>query len=64
MTLLSLKPWTKQLNALYLIPITSFTLISLIIGLGAEPFYQFAVLAAEQLLNPTRYVEAVLGRVT
>lgn len=47
----------KTTNALYLIPITSFTVISLIIGLGAEPFYQFAVQAAEQLLNPTNMLK-------
>lgn len=42
-------------------PIATLTTLSLIIGLAAEPFYQFAELAAEQLIEPQAYVKAVLG---
>ncbi len=46
---------------LYCIPIVVLTTLTLIIGLIAEPFYQFSVQAAEQLLNPGGYIQAVLG---
>jgi len=46
---------------LYCIPIVVLTTLTLIIGLVAEPFYQFSVQAAEQLLNPDGYIQAVLG---
>lgn len=46
---------------LYCIPIVVLTTFTLIIGLVAEPFYQFSVQAAEQLLNPNEYIRAVLG---
>ncbi|HAS4581398.1 TPA: Na+/H+ antiporter subunit D [Vibrio cholerae] len=46
---------------LYALPILVLTLFSLVIGLAAQPFYQFATLAAEQLLTPTAYIHAVLG---
>lgn len=42
-------------------PIAILTTLSLIIGLAAEPFYQFAELAADQLIEPQAYVKAVLG---
>jgi len=48
-------------TGLYYVPITVLTSLSLMIGLAAEPFYQFSVEAAEQLLNPTDYIKAVLG---
>ena len=51
----------KGTKALYLLPIASLTLISLTIGLVAEPIYNFALQAAEQLLQPQLYIEAVLG---
>ncbi|CAM3069908.1 Na+/H+ antiporter subunit D [Vibrio neptunius] len=46
---------------LYCTPIAILTALSVIIGLAAEPLYQFAVEAAEQLLNPQEYIQAVLG---
>lgn len=46
---------------LYALPIVVLTLFSLMIGFAAEPFYQFASAAAEQLLTPTAYIDAVLG---
>lgn len=46
---------------LYCLPIVVLTTFTLIIGLVAEPFYQFSIQAAEQLLNPHDYIRAVLG---
>lgn len=51
----------SSIKVLYLLPIVTLTLITLVIGLVAEPFYSFAVEAAEQLLRPSLYIEAVLG---
>lgn len=51
---------TKSTTYLYCIPIVTLTAMSLIIGLVAEPFYQFAMQAAVQLLEPTEYIQAVL----
>ncbi|WP_428774702.1 proton-conducting transporter membrane subunit [Vibrio sp.] len=51
---------TKQVQYLYCIPIATLTALSLLIGFVAEPFYQFAVLAADQLLEPNAYIRAVL----
>ncbi|MEL7290337.1 MAG: proton-conducting transporter membrane subunit [Pseudomonadota bacterium] len=47
----------------YYLPIITLTGLSVIIGLAAEPFYQFAQYAAAQLLDPNEYVTAVLGEV-
>lgn len=54
-----------QLNAakkiaLYL-PMIILGLLTLTIGLMPEPFFDLATKAAEQLLNPTAYIHAVLG---
>ncbi len=51
---------TKQVSYLYCIPIATLTVLSLVIGFVAEPFYQFAVEAADQLLVPNAYIQAVL----
>ncbi len=51
---------TKQVKYLYCIPIAILTVLSLIIGFIAEPFYQLAVEAADQLLEPDAYIRAVL----
>ncbi len=42
-------------------PITLLALITVCIGLAAQPVFDLAVLAAEQLLNPEIYIRAVLG---
>lgn len=42
-------------------PIVLLALITLTIGLYAEPFMQFATQTAEQLIDPTQYIRAVLG---
>jgi multicomponent Na+:H+ antiporter subunit D len=48
--------------ALYL-PMTMLALLTLVIGLAAEPVLSLATRAADQLLNPMGYVETVLGKI-
>jgi multicomponent Na+:H+ antiporter subunit D len=45
----------------YISPIVVLALFTLIIGLVAEPFFQLAQQTAAQLLDPTQYIETVLG---
>jgi multicomponent Na+:H+ antiporter subunit D len=45
---------------LYHIPIVMLALLTLAIGLSAEPIFALAQQAAAQLLNPAEYIEAVL----
>lgn len=47
--------------ALMMVPIACLAAMTLVIGLGAEPFYVFASEAANQLLDSSLYIEAVLG---
>jgi multicomponent Na+:H+ antiporter subunit D len=44
-----------------MIPIVGLAAMTVVIGLFPEPFVQFAEVAALQLLDPSAYVEAVLG---
>ncbi len=44
-----------------LIPIVGLAGCTLFIGLNGQPIYELAEAAAEQLLNPSLYIEAVLG---
>jgi hypothetical protein len=43
-------------------PDLSLAAITVFIGLGAQPIYELADAAAEQMLDPQMYVEAVLGK--
>jgi multicomponent Na+:H+ antiporter subunit D len=45
----------------YLAPIVVLALFTLTIGLVAEPFFQLAQQTAAQLLNPSQYIQTVLG---
>lgn len=54
-------PVSLKETALYLVPIGIFALITILIGLFAEPFFQYADRAAVQLLDPVLYVKTVLG---
>ena len=45
--------------ALYL-PMIILGLLTLTIGLMSQPFFELATNAAEQLLNPAAYIQAVL----
>jgi len=42
-------------------PIAGLALITIAIGLYAEPLVAFSTAVAEQLLSPTAYIDAVLG---
>lgn len=44
-----------------LVPITVLTILTVIIGLAAEPIFVLSTQAANQLMHPTDYVQAVLG---
>jgi multicomponent Na+:H+ antiporter subunit D len=46
---------------LMLAPVIGLALITVAIGLGAQPFYELALRAAEQLTDPREYVQAVQG---
>jgi multicomponent Na+:H+ antiporter subunit D len=48
-------------RAALLLPIAALAVLTCIIGLFPEPFVAFAERSAEQLLDPTAYVVAVLG---
>lgn len=45
-----------------LLPIAALAAITLTIGLATEPFIDFSLRAADQLLMPRAYIEAVLGQ--
>jgi multicomponent Na+:H+ antiporter subunit D len=58
------QPWKTfsivEKTALYL-PMILLGALTLTIGLMSQPFFDMATKAAEQLLNPAGYIEAVLG---
>lgn len=43
------------------LPMSSLALLTLAIGLWAQPVFEFSLQAAEQLLDPSIYIQAVLG---
>lgn len=45
----------------WLLPIVFLAAITVLIGLGAGPMFRFALQAGEQLMNPSIYIQAVLG---
>lgn len=47
----------------WLIPIALLATITLTLGFGVGPAFELALRAAEQLMNPAAYIEAVLGGV-
>ncbi|MGI8892200.1 MAG: Na+/H+ antiporter subunit D [Bacteroidia bacterium] len=52
-------PMINKIGILF--PIILLTSLSLFIGFWAEPLFQFAMKTSEQLLNPTEYIDVVLG---
>lgn len=48
-------------RAALLVPIAALATLTCVIGLFPEPFVQFATRAADQLLNPQPYIDAVLS---
>lgn len=47
-----------------LLPILGLAILTVLIGIAAEPTFALATRAAEQLLNPTEYISRVLGNGT
>ena len=45
-----------------LVPVAALAAITLTIGLATEPFVDFSLRAADQLLVPDGYMRAVLGQ--
>jgi multicomponent Na+:H+ antiporter subunit D len=54
------QPLSFGVALLYHLPIAMLALLTLVIGLSAEPIFVLAQQAAAQLLNPAEYIEAVL----
>ncbi|MGJ3234110.1 Na+/H+ antiporter subunit D [Marivirga sp.] len=50
-------------NLALLLPVCMMALLTLSIGLFSMPLMKFATIAAEQLMNPDGYIEAVLGSI-
>lgn len=48
-------------NWAYYVPVVGLAACTLIIGLYGQPIYVLAETAADQLMNPQLYIEAVLG---
>ncbi len=57
--LLSSLPLDHRL--MLLSPIAVIALLMVVIGVGSEPLFQLSLQAAEQLIDPTDYIQAVLG---
>jgi multicomponent Na+:H+ antiporter subunit D len=53
-------PAPRRQPAALILPIAALALITVVIGLAAEPLFTLAMRAAEQLLNPADYIQAVL----
>jgi multicomponent Na+:H+ antiporter subunit D len=45
-----------------LVPIAALALVTIAIGLAVEPVYRLSLAAAQQLVDPSAYLAAVLGR--
>lgn len=58
---LPLAPISQLEQVQLMLPIIVLALMTLVMGLAADPFYQLAQDAAAQLTNPALYVETVLG---
>ena len=48
-------------RAMLLLPILTLGVLTVAMGLGAEAFFACVARAAEQLMNPAEYIQAVLG---
>ncbi|MGH9804593.1 MAG: Na+/H+ antiporter subunit D [Candidatus Acidiferrales bacterium] len=44
-----------------LLPVTTLAALTLALGFGAQPIFELALAAADQLLHPAAYIRAVLG---
>jgi multicomponent Na+:H+ antiporter subunit D len=55
---------TKSLSVnirAWLYPIVFLAALTVLIGLGAGPLFRFALQAGDQLMNPSIYIQAVMG---
>ncbi|MCC5981568.1 MAG: hypothetical protein JJU26_07610, partial [Oceanicaulis sp.] len=52
---------TARVPLVLMVPAAGLTLISLVIGLYAEPLIELAGLAGQGLADPSAYAEGVLG---
>jgi multicomponent Na+:H+ antiporter subunit D len=52
---------SPQRIGILLVPISGLALLTVALGLGAEGLLALAMRAADQLLEPTAYIQAVLG---
>ncbi|GAB4547518.1 MAG: Na+/H+ antiporter subunit D [Phycisphaerales bacterium] len=57
---LSDQPLSKARARGLLLPIVCLALLTVSIGIGAKPVYEFATATASQLLDPGQYIQAVL----
>jgi multicomponent Na+:H+ antiporter subunit D len=48
-------------NWAYYLPVIGLAACTLFIGLNGQPIFELAEMAANQLMNPELYIEAVLG---
>jgi len=55
------EPKSLENAAWKIAPVCALALITLCIGIGAEPLYQLADTAAQEIMSPQIYVQAVLG---
>jgi multicomponent Na+:H+ antiporter subunit D len=55
-------PEPRVSHWLLVLPIAALALITILIGVAAEPLYALASRAAQQLIDPAEYIQAVLGR--
>ena len=55
-------PESRVSRCLVMLPIASLALITILIGVAAQPLYGLASRAAQQLIDPAEYIQAVLGR--
>ena len=56
-----LNPMSRAAWFAFLLPIIGFTIITVAIGVFAGPVFDYAKLAAGQLMDPSGYIHAVLG---
>jgi multicomponent Na+:H+ antiporter subunit D len=55
-------PKSRQLHASSYIPVASMALIVIILGILVQPVFGYFYRAADQLLDPQQYIQAVLGQ--
>ena len=54
---------SPEKRLLLVVPTACVVMLTVAMGLAAEPLFNLSMQAAEQLLNPAAYIEAVLGKI-